>query len=79
MAKTTKSQKNVRLPLLGEQINRTATTTKDQKYINIFPETIKIPAIESTKIFLNKRQGLTLYKQFGSGEGRGVAWFKDAF
>ena len=79
MAKTTKSQKNVRLPLIGEQTNRTATTTKDQKYINIFPETIKIPAIESTKIFLNKRPGLTLYKQFGSGEGRGVAWFNDAF
>ncbi len=79
MAKTTKAQKNVRLPLLGEQINRTATTTKDQKYINIFPETIKIPAIESTKIFLNKRPGLTLYKQFGSGEGRGVAWFNNAF
>ena len=68
-----------RLPLIGAMTNRDQSGTKDQRFINIFPETRKVEAIESTKIFLNKRPGLTLYKNYGAGNGRGVAWFRNKF
>ena len=68
-----------RLPLIGAMTNRDQSGTKDQRFINIFPETRKVEAIESTKIFLNKRPGLTLYKNYVAGNGRGVAWFRNKF
>jgi len=70
-------EQNIRLPLLGSMTNRNAVATKDQRFINIFPETRKVEAIESTRIFLNKRPGLTLYKDFGEGTGRGIAYFRN--
>lgn len=66
---------NVRLPLIGSMTNRSYVSTKDQRFVNIFPETRKVEQIESTKIFLNKRPGLTVYKDYGTGEGRGVIYF----
>ena len=68
---------NVRLPLIGSMSNRDSTGQKDQRFVNIFPETRKVDQIESTKIFLNKRPGLTAYKDFGTGEGRGIAYFNN--
>lgn len=70
---------NVRLPLIGSYTNRSSSGSKDQRFINIFPETRKVEAIESTKIFLNKRPGLSVYKDFGTGEGRGCIWFNNKF
>lgn len=70
-------QQNVRLPLLGSYTNRFYSATKDQRFVNMFPETRKVEAIESTKIFLNKRPGLTLYRDFGTGEGRGACHFNN--
>ena len=70
-------EQNVRLPLLGSMTNRNSVATKDQRFVNIFPETREVEAIESTKIFLNKRPGLTLYKDFGDGNGRGLAYFRN--
>lgn len=72
-------RQNIRLPLIGSQTSRSGTSTKDQRFINIYPETRKVEAIESTRIFLNKRPGLTLYKDFGTGEGRGAIWFNSKF
>jgi hypothetical protein len=72
-------RQNIRLPLIGSQTNRSGTSTKDQRFINIYPETRKVDAIESTRIFLNKRPGLTTYKDFGTGEGRGTSWFNGKF
>lgn len=74
-----KQQENVRLPLIGSYTNRTSSDSKDQRFVNIFPETRKVEAIESTRIFLNKRPGLTQYKDFGTGEGRGCIWFNSKF
>lgn len=81
MATSKKQQKrqNIRLPLIGSQTNRSGSSTKDQRFINIYPETRKVDAIESTRIFLNKRPGLTVYKDFGTGEGRGAIWFNSKF
>jgi len=70
---------NIRLPLLGSMTNRSTDSTKDQRFINIFPETRKVEAIESTRIFLNKRPGLTLYKTIFTGAGRGLVWFRNKF
>jgi len=69
-------EQNVRLPIIGAMSNRDVSGAKDQRFVNMFPETRKVEAIESTRIFLNKRPGLTLYKDFGTGYGRGIAWFR---
>ena len=69
-------EQNVRLPIIGAMSNRDVSGAKDQRFVNMFPETRKVEAIESTRIFLNKRPGLTLYKDFGDGYGRGIAWFR---
>lgn len=71
------STKTVRLPLIGAYSNRDTSPNKDQRFVNMFPETRKVDAIESTKIVIQKRPGLTAYKTFGTGEGRGMAYFKD--
>lgn len=70
-------EQNVRLPIIGAMSNRDVSGAKDQRFVNMFPETRKVEAIESTRIFLNKRPGLTLYKDFGDGYGRGIAWFRN--
>ena len=66
-----------RLQLIGAMSNRDYQATKDQRFVNIYPETRKVESIEKTKIFLQKRSGLELYKDFGTGQGRGIAWFRD--
>jgi len=68
-----------RLPLMGAYSNRGFDPNKDQRFVNIFPETRKVEQIENTKIFLNKRPGLTLHRDYGTGEGRGVAYFNGKF
>ncbi len=68
---------NVRVPLIGSFTNRDYSASKDQRFINAFPETRKVEQIENTKIFINKRPGLTTYKTFSVGEGRGIAYFNN--
>jgi len=75
--KKTYQEQNERVPIIGSMSNRDVSGNKDQRFVNMFPETRKVEAIESTRIFLNKRPGLTLYKDFGTGYGRGIAWFRD--
>lgn len=71
--------RNVRLPLMGAYSNRSSLGTKDQRFLNVFPETRKVEQLENTKIFINKRPGLTLYRDFGTGEGRGCIYFNSKF
>ena len=68
-----------RLPLMGAYSNRGSEASKDQRFVNIFPETRKVEQLENTKIFLNKRPGLSVYKDFGTGEGRGAIYFNNKF
>ena len=68
-----------RLPLMGAYSNRGSDANKDQRFVNIFPETRKVEQLENTKIFLNKRPGLSVYKDFGAGEGRGATYFNGKF
>ncbi len=69
----------VRLPLIGAYSNRGFDPSKDQRFVNMFPETRKVEQIENTKIFINKRPGLSLYRDFGTGAGRGIAYFNGKF
>lgn len=71
--------KVTRLPLMGAYSNRGSEASKDQRFVNIFPETRKVEQLENTKIFLNKRPGLSVYKDFGTGEGRGAIHFNNKF
>lgn len=72
--------KNVRLPLMGAYSNRGSSGLRDQRFVNMFPETRKVDQLENTKIFINKRPGTTLYKSLGvTGEGRGMAYFAGRF
>lgn len=73
--RTRKQVKNIRLPLIGTFTNRNSSGLKDQRFVNIYPETQKTSAIDSTRIYLNKRPGLSLYKNFSTGEGRGITEF----
>ena len=73
--KLRKQVKNIRLPLIGTFTNRSSSGLKDQRFVNIYPETQKVAAIDSTRIYLNKRPGLSLYKNFSTGEGRGIIEF----
>ena len=68
-----------RLPLMGAYSNRGSDGTKDQRFVNMFPETRKVDQLENTKIFINKRPGLSLYRDFGTGDGRGNAYFNSKF
>ncbi len=71
--------KVTRLPLMGAYSNRGYDPSKDQRFVNIFPETRKVEQLENTKISLNKRPGLSVYKDFGTGEGRGCIYFNNKF
>lgn len=69
----------VRLPLMGAYSNRGFDGTTDQRFLNMFPETRKVDQLENTKIFINKRPGLSLFRDYGTGEGRGVIYFNGKF
>lgn len=72
---TTETRKTVRLPLYGLHLNRNDTTTKDQRYVNCFPETSKNSVTDLRKFFLVKRPGTSQYfDSTTTGNSRGV-WY----
>lgn len=68
-----------RLPLMGAYSNRGSSPDKDQRFVNMFPETRKVEQLENTKIFITKRPGVSFYKQIGTGEARGYTYFNGKF
>lgn len=68
-----------RLPLIGAYTNRSSDAASDQRFLNIFPETRKVEQLENTKIFVNKRPGLDLYRDYGTGAGRNCVYFNNKF
>lgn len=68
--------RSIRLPIVGTVQNRAADSLKDQRFINLFPETITNPTDASLKdksMWLVKRPGLVLRSSVvpGGAEGRG--------
>ena len=76
---TTGLQPVARLPLVGAFSNRDSTTGYDQRFVNIFPEARKVEQIDNTKLSMHKRAGLSLYRDYGTGEGRGCIYFNNKF
>ena len=73
-------RKKVRLPLIGAYSNRSSDSTKDQRFVNAYPETRKVEQLENTRIYINKRPGLTEFSNVAAdGLGRGLAYFKTSF
>jgi len=73
-------RKKVRLPLIGAYSNRSNDATKDQRFVNAYPETRKVEQLENTRIYINKRPGLTEFSNVAAdGLGRGLAYFKTSF
>lgn len=70
----------VRLPLIGAMFNRSSDATKDQRFINAFPETRKVEQIDNTKMYINKRPGVDeLCSVSADAVGRGIIWFGGFF
>src|SRR5574343_2028368 len=75
-----RERKKVRLPLIGAYSNRSSDSTKDQRFVNAYPETRKVEQLENTRIYINKRPGLTeLCNVAADGAGRGLIHFYDNF
>jgi len=73
-------RKKVRLPLIGAYSNRSNDATKDQRFVNAYPETRKVEQLENTRIYINKRPGLTEFSNVTTnGLGRGLAYFYGSF
>lgn len=64
----------VRIPLVGSPNNRSGDESKDQRFINCYPEVIKNNVTESNKIFLQKRFGTSRLAQPAGAVGvaRGI-------
>ena len=50
--------KSFRVPLVGTMQNRDGTFSKDQRFINCFPESRKNDITETKRIYLYQRAGL---------------------
>ena len=73
-------RKKVRLPLIGAYSNRSSDSTKDQRFVNAYPETRKVEQLENTRIYINKRPGLTEFSNVAAnGLGRGLQYFYGSF
>jgi len=77
---TAGKRQKARLPLIGAMSNRGYDPAKDQRFVNAFPETRKVEQLENTRIYINKRPGLTEFSNVTTnGLGRGLAFFYDSF
>ena len=75
----TATWKTERMPVIGSPLNRIASALKDQRFVNCFPETLKIPMTEEKYMALIKRPGLSTYQTGVTGEGRGCYYFAGAY
>jgi len=66
--------KAIRIPLIGSPTNRASDLSKDQRFVNCFPEVVPNPAVEGQRIYLVKRNGFARSFQptGATGEGRAI-------
>ena len=67
----------VRLPLVGVPTARDGQLIKDQRYINMLPETIFNQTTGASKVFVLKRPGLKPKWTHPAGESRGAITWND--
>lgn len=68
-------KKTVRVPLVGNNQQRSTSLDKDQRFVNCMVETSTNTITNTKKFFLVKRPGTELYDSVTAGEGRGVWYF----
>lgn len=61
-----------RFSFIGSPQQRDGTYSKDQRFVNMYPELIKSPISDGKKYYLKKRPGLANYTTLGSGPCRGA-------
>lgn len=71
-SRTSSKTTNLRYKFTGGWQGRTADSTKDQRFINVFPE-----KVGDDRVLLVKRPGITPYFETTSAEGRGIFHFNN--
>ena len=64
-----------RFSFIGSPQQRNGTFTKDQRFLNMYPELISSPISDGKKYYLKKRPGVALFTQYPSGAGRGIFYW----
>lgn len=65
-----------RFSFIGSPQQRDGSYTKDQRFLNLYPELIKSPVSEGKKYYLKKRPGTSLYQNFGrTAAGQGIFYW----
>ena len=74
----------VKVPLFGAYSNRSSDPDKDQRFINVFPESRKVDQLDQMRVSLVKRPGVGIQKSYTFRDGeisldyleaRGLAYF----
>ena len=73
------NKQSARLPLIGNIANRGSSGSKDQRFLNTIAESQAVKQLENTKIYTNKRPGLTTLTDLSAGEGRSFNFFNGKF
>lgn len=75
-AKDPNALKTVRVPLIGTMQYRSGTDlTKDQRFINCYPESRKNDITDAKKVYLVQRSGLVQRTAVTAAEGRGTHYW----
>lgn len=64
-----------RFSFIGSPQQRDGTATKDQRFLNMYPELIKSPITDGKKYYLKKRPGIATFVNFPVAEGRGIYYW----
>jgi len=67
--------KTQRLTLVGSPQQRSPSPTKDQRFVNLYPELIKSPITDGKKYYLKKRPGLDYVTTIIPGVARGIYYY----
>lgn len=65
-----------RFSFIGSPQQRDGTATKDQRFLNMYPELIKSPITDGKKYYLKKRPGVGTYQTYAAGIGRGIFYWQ---
>jgi hypothetical protein len=73
---TVTTYKTQRFNFVGSPQQRSGTSTKDQRFVNMFPEMIKTDITQGKKYYLKKRPGTALFSTPGTtGVGKGAYYW----